>query len=463
MSLIDEILDSMNSSEKEEVKKELNSNKTEEEIIEIPSDKSLSDLILESMKKTGKNKKEINPEIDQYLTKRANFENLLEPENTNPDFINLFEEVLGQISSTSGMQIRFVDGELEHSEDAIKTSIYRPDDKYINELIEYINDSYNPSCKIHPLPFDYEHPNPKIINIDPEGEICNKVVHHASYDAETNIFQHLYPETIKTPDSKEIKISGGVLGVHYLEAQRYIEFKVNYDTKGFVTFKNAKDSGYTVLVEGSNPLEAIFLSVYEAIVAVILISAMQDGQKELISIFDEITADFKVPLNSQILEDYLYHRINLLNIGANVKFDIGQILAAHQKAKKKLDFLITDTEPKEIRIMWGKIEEREEMFIKTYNVRLGNRTVGFRYKIRHNKKFGKLGKPELAIAPAQAHSDKISYATDIKTLAKTCLYERASLEYIAKGTAFEKKKELMNETDMQFWHLLSNKNDLGLL
>ncbi|MHA1447793.1 MAG: hypothetical protein ACTSP4_00030 [Candidatus Hodarchaeales archaeon] len=409
-------------------------------------------------KKTREKKKAANPDLDYYVTKQSNFDGLLDKNETNTRFCSLFEKVLAQ-AGAAGNTFELTDGNLQHQHRAIKTSIIRPNPEHINELKNYINTVHNPSIEISGN-MTYTHPDTEVMKIDPEGELCNKNNHHCSFDSETNVLQHLHetlietklydPEGDKELSDFKLKIDGGIVGCHFLEAKRYIEFKVS-SLVDYDVYANKDNSGHTIIVSGNNPLEALFIGSFEAILSQELLSSMQDGQKELISIFKELTANLLIPINADIMEDYLYHRTNMLYKGANLKFDINQLVQAHIKSKRKLDFVLAETEAKEINIQWGKVTETEEHFLKNFKVRMGNRTAGFKFKIRHNNKFGRDGKPELALSPAQTKSEKISYATDVRTLAHTCLYERADLGYISKGTAFEKKKEDMKAEDLQFW------------
>lgn len=416
---------------------------------------SLTDTIMNIVKAKG-HKKIADPEIEQFITKSANFGGLLEPENTNPQFASLFEQIMAQ-ARMGGHQITFNDGSVEYEQLAHKTKIYRPNSDAIIELKEYIATVYNPNI-IYSGIINKVNPSADKMKIDPEGELSSKIIHHNSFDGETNVLQQLHEAVINFKDTS-IDITGGVVGSYFLEAQRYVEFHVNSE-KSLVVKKNLNEKqsshyrAHTIIVSGNNPLEALFISALELTIACQMLSVMQDGQKELLTMFKDFTDNLQIPVNADLLESYLNHETLMLFIGANLKFDINQLLAAHQKAGKKLDHILPNVEAKTFKIKWGRLSEEQDMWIKEYSkefkVAMGNTVAGFKTKILHNKKWGKDGKPEITFTPVQKESDKKSHCTDIRTIAHSCLKERADLDYLAKGTAFEKLKDQMSDEDLMF-------------
>ena len=389
-------------------------------------DGSLADKLLATATITGQSSRIM---IDHY-----SYDYILE--NADQKFVELFEQTLEQIN-LRGHKIELLpDKGFSYEETDDKFSLYRPDTTTIDELMKYIDSVHNAKFADAPI-VNIDIPSPEDFGINPESEVCIKKTHHISYDVETNVHQHSYAE-----DYQNRKYAGGVLGSLHVESQRYIQFRVTFSGDPIAKVFRTRSGHWMIDIEGRDAFEGLLIAMSEAWISQICMSALADGQKDLISIFKEIADNYPIPLSTEVMRPYFFHETVSIPICLNSNFDVNQLLSCHRKHRKKgFQFIIPHVSPKTIKLKHGRIHEVQDKYERIFNIRLGNIPAGFRTKLQNSTKFTNEGKPEILLCPVQTDSPNVSYAIDVKIPGKACQFPQRSLAYLSKDTGFEKLGE----------------------
>jgi len=371
------------------------------------------------------------------MLKELNYENLLDPEKVDKKFVSLFEEVMLQASERGHfISVDPENKKFKYEHQPSNFSIYRHNPKHINKLIDYIQIEHNTKC-VFESEINLNPPLPEIkdFNINTDAERNEKTTLHVTYDVETNQHQKLYNEKYQ-----DIEISGGVLGAYFAEAKRYIEFKHTRfkKEKKLKLFKD-QNNNTVIFMKGTDPLEALMIVMIEVEIAAILLSAIAQNQHDLISIFQECMENLPIPVNTEILENLLYHKHFISLIAHNAGFDLNRVIETRKKHKhKKFNYFLPICEPKTITLQYGNNSETLESKTRTFSVKMGNIPAGLRYKVKHNTKWSRGGKPEIFIAPYQKGAQYLTFGLDTLELAKAAQVPagKRGLKELSKSTKF---------------------------
>lgn len=375
------------------------------------------------------------------MIEHLNYANLLNLDNVDEKFVQIFEQILAGSAERGNVFKLGINGFEGMDQEPIKFSLFRFKPENIDYLVSHVNEVFNPSKQATYLkPVNIIFPDISVFNINKNAEACTKDCLHIAFDIETNQHQQLYAE--KYMDEE---ITGGVKGVYFAEAQRYLQFfhvRKKKDSK--IEIYHTKKGQTWINFYGTNPIEALLHCSAELWIAMTLLSSLMDGQKELISIFDEITSNIPFKLNAEILRRFLFHEVIALFKCHNANFDVNQIINTYQKNKQKgFHSILPKTSPKTLTIHHGKVEEKLESQARTFEFPFGNIQAGFRYKILHDTHFLTKGKPEFLVAPVQTDSTYTSYAIDTNLLGRACQFRPPiKLENISANTQYPKLPDI---------------------
>ena len=220
------------------------------------------------------------------MLKELNYEEMLNPDKVDQQFVSLFEEVMIQAGERGHeISINPEGKQFSYNRTPKDFTLYRHNPEHISKLIEYISTVHNPKALyLATITLDPPLPSMKEFKINKDAERCERTTLHLSYDIETNQHQKLYHEKYQ-----DMEIYGGVLGSLYAEAKRYVEFKhTRFAKEKQLDLFHDQNGNDIILMKGTDPLEAIMISMIEVEIAAILLSALAQNHQDLISIFQEI-------------------------------------------------------------------------------------------------------------------------------------------------------------------------------
>ena len=314
-------------------------------------------------------------EYDSFLKER-NFTEILK--NANSDFKKHFAKTLMSAESQVG------EISLEAVENAKLIGMIRSgkSTKNLLAVLDFIgiqNSKIKPSAIIDiGIPF-----KPMTFNTVIEGKYKQT---HTAFDTEADSEGHTILNTAINYEAKRVVV-----------AYDNDKFKINY-------FEDIK--GWDVIYLGTRNLwEAPLLADYESLIAATLTSALEQGSIETLSLYKKIFP-MKIPINLQLLAEYLNNQRKGIWLCHNNFYDINQLNALYKYKKgKRQKWNIIKTKPVEfIQIRYANHD--------LYKVKLGNTTVGFRFNSNSNTRFSFRGIPQITVAPSEARSFSLVNCVD---------------------------------------------------
>ena len=302
----------------------------------------------------------------------------------------------------------------------------------INEFAVYLENSFENNIFPLDLPFDFVIPDKKDFNF-PKYALSDK------FDLNFIVYD------IETADDDQTPVS---IGIFNLLAKRIVLGLYNPDLK---QSKIQTFSHNIIFIETPNLFEALLIADVETVISAISESALQEGQNNLISIFDHSKFNLhkNIKINSELLTKILngVPQTRSLWIAHNSIFDINMINHTIKEAKKLISSFPQFKHSKVSLFMGEPIAEDLEIKDKNtqkedaYVINLGNKAeAGFRYKFQFNSKLGAKGTPVCNIWPLQTGTKGYVFALDTLVLSNSLQNPSNSLSYISKGTQWEKKE-----------------------
>ncbi len=196
-------------------------------------------------------------------------------------------------------------------------------------------------------------------------------------------------------------------------------------------FKHYTDNGWDVFfLKSKNLWDANLLADIETLLATILLSAMQEGHEELVSIYKKIIMH-TIPIRTKLLDELLRNDRKSFWIVHNNNYDIPKLNSVHKLTKgKRNEFSIIN----KFKLEFIKIRTTTQ---ELYSIKLGNITPSFRFSALSDTRFSFLGMPRIILAPKQAGSYSLVYGVDTLVLAKAN-QQSGKLEDLSKGLVYEK-------------------------
>jgi len=232
--------------------------------------------------------------------------------------------------------------------------------------------------------------------------------------------------------------------VYNLEAQRLVLCLL--DDEYSIKIYTQPDQSQIIYMTSPNPNDAILIGDAETVISSILITALQQGHKQISFLFKEIQEKNILPtLNFEIFKELMYDERRTLYILHNSSYDVEQLKTAHRNAKKQLYAFQNLSKPEKIKITNIYSDDK-------YKLHLGNIPLGFRYSLSAQK-VGWKKRCKINIAPAQAEAYPLTFLCDTMILAFAFQEKSAKLKNLSKGTKYEK-------TDLSDENKIFSKKDL---
>lgn len=347
-----------------------------------------------------------------------------------------FKKVLSdtlQIAQERGIGLfQLESGEIGFEEHASQEGIYRTEDRTnAIEKLQILQDTYKDLLSTQKV--DLSLPKFDEININTEIESPQRECHHILFDFETDKHQHPI-----------------ALGAYNHETRKQVIWiRAKPEDSKIAIYPLTNDNEFLIFVHCPNPLEALFISDIENVYAQILLSALAEGQINLISILKEIQIK-SIPIHYETLRKFLFHQLYSLYISHNSKFDVNALIGWNRKCRREgFVFILPRIAPQTIKINYGKTTYYQDGFVRQFSKSLGNTQAGFRFTLKHTTDYSWLGIPNISLYPVQEFSEPSSYAIDNMLLSIALQHTKPedapadivgnhSLAAISYGTAYEK-------------------------
>jgi len=191
-----------------------------------------------------------------------------------------------------------------------------------------------------------------------------------------------------------------------------------------------------IFIKSDNLYDALFLADIETVYSAILISALQQGTTELISIYNEIK-NCDIAINVNLIKSILKDKRRSIWFPHHANYDVNKLNALYKYARGKRKTI-------------NVIKNYSTKFLTFYNtqneifeIKIGNITPGFRFFSESNTRFSFMGVFRICLAPIQERSQSLVYGTDTMLLA-VAGQMKASLKELSKNLEYE-KLELQEE------------------
>lgn len=245
---------------------------------------------------------------------------------------------------------------------------------------------------------------------------------HTAFDVEADKFGHTIQCSAVNYELKRIVVG------YYSEETKLEHYKT-------------ENGWYYYLLGTDNLWQAVLLADYESLMACNLISSLEQGSIEVLSIYKQLKP--KLLENFIIDTDYLLKLLDNREKGIwtchNNRYDINQLNANYKFTgiKKKRG------QRRKITIINHK--KRESLKVRhnyedVYSIGLGNTLIGYRFNAQCNTRYSFNGYAQITLAPIQTQQYSLVDGIDTLNLAFAGQFPEKSLEALSKGLAYEKSK-----------------------
>lgn len=298
----------------------------------------------------------------------------------------------------------------------------------IKLLTDFITEENN---KLNSIP-----QNPVILNIPYKELNFNSMLtgkfkrNHIAFDVEADKYGHATQCSAVNYESKRIVVA-------YFSEETKLETYIS-------------EEGWSYYLLGTDNLwQSILLADYESLLACHFIGTIEQGSKEVLSIYKKIKP--KLLDNFFIDVENLVKYINLEKksvwICHNNRYDINQLNNNYKYKKgKRRAFTIINTKSAEFITVRHNLED-------LYKIKLGNNLIGFRFNAINNTRYGFNGYAHITLAPYQSKQYSITDGIDTLNLAFAGQFTDKSLLGLSKGLAYEKielkEEKIFDVSDIQ--------------